>query len=103
MMMMMMMIDMDKERSCAAAIGKGKKEEFRTVSHLRQHIVLSTPTGRAVHVDHIRDRDERPACGYSRPPFCGWWTSSRMDAVFINETGTTLKYKPTFAWWKRHA
>jgi RNA 3'-terminal phosphate cyclase-like protein len=65
--------------------------------HFRQRLVLSTLSGKAMHIDSIRSDDQHPGLReYEASLLRLFEKISNGCKIEINETGTRLRYKPGF-------
>ena len=70
---------------------------FSGSEQFRQRLVYSTLAGRAIRIDDIRSRDENPGLRDFEASFLRLLEKVTNGCIVeINETGTSLRYKPGF-------
>ena len=70
---------------------------LRGCAHFRQRVVFATLSGRRLRIDEIRDKDESPGLRDFEASFLRLVEKlTNGCSVEINETGTSLRYKPGF-------
>lgn len=75
----------------------GKMLRFSGSEHFRQRLLLSTLAGKPIRIDNIRSQDENPGLRDYEASLLRLLEKLTNGCIIeINETGTSLRYKPGF-------